>query len=180
MLKLKLQYFGHLMRRADSFEKTLMLGKIEDRQKEKGMTEDEMVGWHHQLDGHEFEWAPRVGWWTGRPGMVQSMGLQRVVHDWATELNRYADNTILMAESEEELKSVLMKVKEESEKAGLKFNLQKMKIMAFGPITSWQTDGGKWKQWQTLFSWAPKSMQMVTVAMKWKDACSFKEKLWPT
>ena len=85
-----------------------------------------------------------------------------------------------MSESEEELKSVLMKVKEESEKAGLKFNLQKMKIMAFGPITSWQTDGGKWKQWQTLFSWAPKSMQMVTVAMKWKDACSFKEKLWPT
>ena len=55
MLKLKLQYFGHLMRRADSFEKTLMLGKIEDRQKEKGMTEDEMVGWRHQLDGHEFE-----------------------------------------------------------------------------------------------------------------------------
>ena len=56
-----------------------------------------------------------------------------------------------MSESEEELKSVLMKVKEESEKAGLKFNLQKMKIMAFGPITSWQTDGGKWKQWQTIF-----------------------------
>ena len=55
MLRLKLQYFGHLMQRADSFEKTLMLGKIEDRQKEKGMTEDEMVGWHHQLDGHEFE-----------------------------------------------------------------------------------------------------------------------------
>ena len=85
-----------------------------------------------------------------------------------------------MSESEEELKSVLMKVKEESEKAGLKFNLQKMKIMAFGPITSWQTDGGKWKQWQTSFSWAPKSMQMVTVAMKWKDACSLKEKLRPT
>ena len=61
MLKLKLQYFGHLMRRADSFEKTLMLGKIEDRQKEKGMTEDEMVGWHHQLDGHEFEQTPGVG-----------------------------------------------------------------------------------------------------------------------
>ena len=86
------------------------------RQEEKGMTEDEMVGWHHQLDGHEFEWAPRVGWWTGRPGMVQSMGSQRVVHDWATELNRYADNTILMAESEEELKSFLMRVKEESER----------------------------------------------------------------
>ena len=55
MLKLELQYFGHLMRRVDSLEKTLMLGKIEDRQKEKGMTEDEMVGWRHQLDGHEFE-----------------------------------------------------------------------------------------------------------------------------
>ena len=59
MLKLKLQYFGHLMRRTDSFEKTLMLGKIEGRR--RGMTEDEMVGWHHQLDGHEFEQAPGIG-----------------------------------------------------------------------------------------------------------------------
>ena len=70
---------------------------------------------------------------------------------------RYADDTTLMAESKEELKSLLMKTKEESEKAGLKLNIQKMKIMPSGPITSWQIDEGKkWKQWQTLFSWAPK------------------------
>ena len=69
---------------------------------------------------------------------------------------RYVDDTILMAESEEELKSLLMKVKEESEKVGLKLNIQKTKIMASGPITSWQIDGEKWKQWQTLVSWAPK------------------------
>ena len=69
----------------------------------------------------------------------------------------------LMAESEKELKSLLMKVKEESEKVGLKFNIQKTKIMASGPITSWQIDGEKW---QTLYFWAPKSLQMVTVAMK--------------
>ena len=72
------------------------------------------------------------------------------------------------------------KVKEESEKAGLKLNIQKTKIMASGPITSWQTDGKQWKQWQTLFSWALKSLQMVTAAMKSKDACSLEEKLWPT
>ena len=94
---------------------------------------------------------------------------------------RYADDTTLMAESEEELKSLLMKVKEESEKAGLKFNIQKTKIMASSPITLWQIDGGKkWKQWQTLFSWAPKSLEMVTVAMKLKVACSLEEKLGPT
>ena len=80
-----------------------------------------------------------------------------------------------------------MKIKEESEKAGLKLNFQKMKIMASGPITSWQIDGetmeamGKqWKPWQTLFSWAPKSLQMVTAAMKLKDACSLEEKQWQT
>ena len=89
----------------------------------------------------------------------------------------YADDTTLMAESEEELKSLLMKVKEESEKVGLKLNIQKMKIMASGPITSWQIDGKQWKQCQTLFSWAPKSLQMVTAAMKLKDACSLEEKL---
>ena len=88
---------------------------------------------------------------------------------------RHADNTTLMAESEEELKSLLMKVKKESEKAGLKLHIQKTKIMASGPITSWQTDGKKWKQWQTLFLWALKSLQMVTAAMKWKDACSWKK-----
>ena len=73
-----------------------------------------------------------------------------------------------------------MRVKEKSEKAGLKLNIQKTKIMASGPIISWQIDGQKWKLWQILFSWAPKSLQMVTSAMKLKDACSLEEKLWPT
>ena len=90
---------------------------------------------------------------------------------------RYADDTTLMAECEEDLKSLLMKGKEESEKAGLKLNIQKSEIMASGPITSWQIDG---KQWQTLFSLAPKSLQMVNAAMLLKDACSLEEKLWPT
>ena len=89
---------------------------------------------------------------------------------------RHADNTTLMAESEEELKSLLMKVKEESEKVGLKLNIQKTKIMAFGPITSWEI-GKQWKQCQTLFFWGPKSLQMVTVAMKLKDAYSLEGKL---
>ena len=91
---------------------------------------------------------------------------------------KYEDDTTLKAESEEGLKSLLMKVKEESEKAGLKLNIQKTKIMASGPITSWQMNG-KWKQWETLFSWTPKSLQMVTAAMKLKDTCSLEEKLWP-
>ena len=82
---------------------------------------------------------------------------------------RYTDCTTLMAESEEELKSLLMKVKEESKKVGLKFNIQKTKIMASGPITSWQIDGKHWKQWLTLFFWAPKSLQVVIAAMKLKD-----------
>ena len=90
---------------------------------------------------------------------------------------RYADDTTLMAESEEELKSLLMKVKEESEKVGLKLNIQKTKIMVCGPITSWQINGEQWKQWQTLFFWAPKSLQMVTAAMKLKDAYSLEGKL---
>ena len=95
---------------------------------------------------------------------------------------RYADDTILMAESKEKLKSLLMKVKEESKKVGLKFNIQKTKIMASGPITPWQIDGvGKqWKQWQTLFSWAQKLLQMVTVAMKLKDGSFLGENLWST
>ena len=82
-----------------------------------------------------------------------------------------------MAESEEELQSLLMKVKEESKKAGLKLNIQKTKIKASGPITSWQVDGEQWKQWETLFSWAPKSLQMVTSAVKLKDTCSLEDKL---
>ena len=86
-----------------------------------------------------------------------------------------------MAESEEELKSLLMKVKEESEKAGLKLNIQKMKIMASGPITSWEIDGETVETVADfLFFWAPKSLQMVTAAMKLKDAYSLEGKLWPT
>ena len=71
-------------------------------------------------------------------------------------------------------------MKEESEKVGLKLNIQKTKIMASGLITSWQIDGKQWKQWQTLFSWTPKPLQIVTAIMKLKDACSLEGKLWPT
>ena len=90
---------------------------------------------------------------------------------------RYADDTTLMAESEEELKSLLMKVKEESEKVGLKLNIQKTKIMASGPITSWQTDGETTETVTDFIFGAPESLQMVTVVMKLKDTCSLEEKL---
>ena len=93
---------------------------------------------------------------------------------------RYADDTTLMAKSEEELKNLLMQVKDESEKTGLKLNIQKTKIMASGPITSWQIDGETMETVMTSFSWAPKSLQMVTAAMKLKDTCSLEENLWPT
>ena len=89
---------------------------------------------------------------------------------------RYADDTTLMADSEEELKSLLMKVKEESEKVGLKLNIQKTKNMASGLVTSWQIDG-ETMETEILFWGAPKSLQMVTAAMKLKDACSLEEKL---
>ena len=90
---------------------------------------------------------------------------------------RYADDTTIMAESEEELNSLLLKVKEESEKVGLKLYIQKMKIMASCPITSWEIDEEQWKQCQILFLGAPKSLQMVTAAMKLKDTYSLEEKL---
>ena len=90
---------------------------------------------------------------------------------------RYADDTTLMAESEEELKSLSMKVKEESEKVGLKLNIQKTKIMASGPITSWEIDGETVETVSDFNFWAPKSLQMVTAAMKLKDAYSLEEKL---
>ena len=93
---------------------------------------------------------------------------------------RYADGTTLKAESEEELKSLLMKVKEEREKVGLKFNIQKTKIMASGPITSWQIDGETVETVTDFILGAPKSLQMVTAAMKLKDAYSLEGKLWPT
>ena len=85
MLKLKLQYFGHLMRRADSFEKTLVPGKTEGRRR-RGR-QDEMVGWHHRLNGHWVRVDSGSWWWTGRPGMLRFIGSQRGGHDWATELN---------------------------------------------------------------------------------------------
>ena len=92
---------------------------------------------------------------------------------------RYADDTTLMAESEEELKSLLMKVKEEREKVGLKLNIQKTKITASGPITSWQVDGETVDTVADfIFFFALKSLQMVTAAMKLKDACSLEGKLW--
>ena len=93
---------------------------------------------------------------------------------------RYSDETTLMAESEEELKILLMKVKEESEKAGLKLIIQKTKIMESGPITSWQIDGETMEIMTDFISWALESLQMVTAAMKLKDTCSLEEKLWPT
>ena len=93
---------------------------------------------------------------------------------------RYTDDTTFMAESEEELKSLLMKVKEESEKVGLKLNIQKTKIIASGPITSWKIGGEIMETVRNFILGAPKSLQMVTVAMKLKDACSLEEKLQQT
>ena len=93
---------------------------------------------------------------------------------------RYADDTTLMAESEEELKSLLIKVKEESEKVGLKLNIQKMKIMASGPIISWQIDGETVETVADFILEVPKTLQMVTAAIKLKDIYSLEGKLWPT
>ena len=93
---------------------------------------------------------------------------------------RYADDTTLMTESEEELKGLLIKVKEESEKVGLKLNIQKTKIMAFDPINSWQIDGKTMETVTDFILGGPKSLQMVTATMKLKHTCSFEEKLWPT
>ena len=93
---------------------------------------------------------------------------------------RYVDDTTLMAESKEELKNLLMKVKEEREKAGLKLNIQRTENMASGPTTSWQIDGETMETVTDFISWVPKSLQMVTAAMKLNDACSLEEKLWET
>ena len=97
---------------------------------------------------------------------------------WRNSNNlRYADDTTLMAESEEELKSLVMKVKEESENVGFKCNIQKTKIMASGPITSWQIDGEIMETVRDFTFWTPKSLQMLTAAMKLKDTCSLGKKL---
>ena len=93
---------------------------------------------------------------------------------------RYADESTLMAESVEELKSLLMRVKEESENVGLKLNIQRTKIMASGPITSWWKDGETVETVRDFTFWVSTSLQMVTAAMKLKDTCSSEEKLWPT
>ena len=93
---------------------------------------------------------------------------------------RYADDTTFITESEEELKSLLMNMKEGSEKFGLKFNIQKTKIIASGPITSWQRNGETVETVSDFIFWAPKSLQMVTAALKLKDASSREGKLWPT
>ena len=115
----------------------------------------------------------------GNAGLHEAQAGIRIARRNISNL-RCADDTSLIAESEEKLKSLLMKVKEESENAGLKLNIQKMKITASSSVTLWQIDGKKWKQWQILFSWAPKSLQKVTAVMKLNDACSLEGKLWPT
>ena len=93
---------------------------------------------------------------------------------------RYTDDNTLMAESEEELRNLFMKVKKESEKVGLKLNIQKMKIMASGPITSWEIGGETMETVSDFIFWAPKSLQMVTAAKKFKNAYYLEGKLWPT
>ena len=112
----------------------------------------------------------------GKAGLEEALAGIKITRRNINNL-RYVDDTMLMAESEE-LKSLLMKVKEESEKIGLKLNIQKTKIMAYGPITSWEIDGERVETVAVLFFWAPKSLQMVTAAMNLKD--SLKGKLWPT
>ena len=110
------------------------------------------------------------------PGMEETQAGIKIARRNINNL-RYADDPTLMAESEEELKSLMMKVKEESEKVGLKLNIQKTKIMASGPINSWEIDGGRVETVADFILGAPKSLQMVTAAMKLKDACSLEEKL---
>ena len=114
------------------------------------------------------------------PGLEEAQAGIKIVGRNINNL-RYADDPTLMAESEEELKSLLMKVKEESEKVGLKLSIQKTKIMASGPITSWKIDGETVETVSHFIFWAPKSLQVViAAAMKLKDAYSLERKLWPT
>ena len=114
--------------------------------------------------------------WNARPDEAQA-GI-KIAGSNISNL-RYADDTTLMAEGKEQ-KSFLMKVKQEIEKVGLKPNIQKTKIMESSPITLWQKMGKQWKQKQTLFGGAPKSLQMVTADIKLKATCSLEGKLWPT
>ena len=109
-------------------------------------------------------------------GLDEAQGVMKIAGRNINNL-RYADDTTLIAESEEDLKSLLMRVKEQSEKVGLKLNIQKTKIMASGPITSWEIDGETVETVSDFIFWAPKSLQMVTAAMKLKDAYSLEGKL---
>ena len=113
----------------------------------------------------------------GEPGGLPSMGSHSRTRQKQLSSSKYSDDTTFMAESEEKLKSLLIKVKEENETVGLKLNIQKTKIMASGPITSWQIDGETVETATDFFSWAPESLQVVTAAMKVKDACFLEEKL---
>ena len=110
------------------------------------------------------------------PGLEETQAGIKIVRRNINHL-RYADDTTLTAESEEELKSLLMEVKEESEKVGLKLNIQRTKIMTSGPITPWEIDGETVETMTDFILGAPKSLQMVTAAMKLKDTCSLEEKL---
>ena len=112
----------------------------------------------------------------GNAGLEEAQAVIKIARRNINNL-RYADDTTLMAESEEGLNSLLMKVKQESEKVGLKLSIQKTKIMASGPITSWEIDGERVETVSDFFIWAPKSLQMVTAAMKLKDAYSLEGKL---
>ena len=141
------------------------------------------LGWEDPLEKGKATHSNILAW---RIPSTESMGLQRVRHDRLTFTFTFLVLLLIMerlmistlrAERQEELKSFLMKVRKESEKVGLKLSIQKTKIMASSPITSWQIDGEKWKQQQVLFSWAPKSLQTVTATMKLEDACSLEEKL---
>ena len=123
--------------------------------------------------GCEATATPGHWWWEGKINKP----LGKALWQFIITLNGYLPYD-LMAESKQELKSLLMRVKEESAKAGLKLSIQKTKIVESSPITSWQIDEKQWKQWQILFSWAPKSLWTVTTATKLKDACSLEENLW--
>ena len=146
MLKLKLQYFGHLMRRTDSVEKTLMLGKIEGRRRRGQQRMRWLDGWmaDYIIQNSRMD-EPQAG--------IKIAG--RNINNL-----RYTDDTTLMAESGEELKSLLMKVKEESKRVGLKLNIQKTKIMVSSPITSWQLDGETMETVTDFIFLAPKSLKM--------------------